>query len=138
MITDLCQVGRRGLEPVVVGPGFAQVGARRISERLSCEPPAQAEASRVYRAGEYRAILLVPGGVPTANQAGGACQSLGQAEVGGAVGLSDPGVVDARCRGMASFKKRHVLFYERHGFRVAERLDLKGGPPVWLMWHNPA
>jgi ribosomal protein S18 acetylase RimI-like enzyme len=34
---------------------------------------------------------------------------------------------------------RNTPLYERHGFRLVERHDLgAGGPPVWLMWRDPA
>jgi len=35
-------------------------------------------------------------------------------------------------------KERNVAFYSRHGFRVTEELRLPGGPPIWLMWRDPA
>jgi ribosomal protein S18 acetylase RimI-like enzyme len=35
-------------------------------------------------------------------------------------------------------KERNVAFYGRHGFRVTEKLDLPNGPPIWLMWRDPA
>ena len=38
---------------------------------------------------------------------------------------------------LESSKEQNVPFYERHGFRVTERLDLKGGPSMWLMWRDP-
>jgi ribosomal protein S18 acetylase RimI-like enzyme len=39
---------------------------------------------------------------------------------------------------LESSKERNVPFYERHGFRVTERIDLpKGGPSLWLMWRDP-
>ena len=38
---------------------------------------------------------------------------------------------------LESSKKQNVPFYERHGFRVTEQLDLKGGPSMWLMWRDP-
>jgi GNAT superfamily N-acetyltransferase len=39
---------------------------------------------------------------------------------------------------LESSKEANVPFYERHGFRVTERLDLpKGGPSLWLMWRDP-
>jgi ribosomal protein S18 acetylase RimI-like enzyme len=35
--------------------------------------------------------------------------------------------------------ERNVALYERHGFRVTEELPLPGGgPPIWLMWRDPA
>jgi ribosomal protein S18 acetylase RimI-like enzyme len=38
---------------------------------------------------------------------------------------------------LESSKERNVTLYERHGFRVVERLDLaKGGPSLWLMWRE--
>ena len=40
---------------------------------------------------------------------------------------------------LESSKRRNVVLYERHGFRVVEELRLpKGGPPVWRMWREPA
>jgi ribosomal protein S18 acetylase RimI-like enzyme len=34
---------------------------------------------------------------------------------------------------------RNRALYERHGFEVTEELSLpKGGPPIWLMWREPA
>ena len=39
---------------------------------------------------------------------------------------------------LESSKEGNVPFYERHGFRVTERLDVpKGGPSLWLMWRDP-
>ena len=38
---------------------------------------------------------------------------------------------------LESSKEQNVPFYERHGFRVTERLDLQGGPSLWLMWRDP-
>jgi ribosomal protein S18 acetylase RimI-like enzyme len=35
-------------------------------------------------------------------------------------------------------KERNVAFYGRHGFRVTEELQMPKGPPVWLMWRDPA
>lgn len=33
----------------------------------------------------------------------------------------------------------NLTFYARHGFAVIRRIDLpRGGPPVWLMWREPA
>jgi ribosomal protein S18 acetylase RimI-like enzyme len=40
---------------------------------------------------------------------------------------------------LESSKRRNVVLYERHGFRVVEELRLpKGGPQVWRMWREPA
>jgi ribosomal protein S18 acetylase RimI-like enzyme len=33
--------------------------------------------------------------------------------------------------------ERNVGFYNRHGFKVTEELQLPKGPPVWLMWRQP-
>jgi ribosomal protein S18 acetylase RimI-like enzyme len=34
--------------------------------------------------------------------------------------------------------ERNVPLYERHGFRVTERISVAhGGPDVWLMWREP-
>ena len=38
---------------------------------------------------------------------------------------------------LESSKEQNVPFYERHGFRVTERLDLRDGPSLWLMWRDP-
>jgi ribosomal protein S18 acetylase RimI-like enzyme len=35
-------------------------------------------------------------------------------------------------------KRRNIVLYERHGFRVVDEVKLpRGGPPVWLMWRDP-
>ncbi len=40
---------------------------------------------------------------------------------------------------LESSKRRNVVLYERHGFRVLEELRLpKDGPPMWRMWREPA
>jgi GNAT superfamily N-acetyltransferase len=40
---------------------------------------------------------------------------------------------------LESTKRRNVVLYERHGFRVVEELSLpKDGPPIWRMWRDPA
>jgi GNAT superfamily N-acetyltransferase len=40
---------------------------------------------------------------------------------------------------LESSKRRNVVLYERHGFRVVEELMLpKDGPPIWRMWREPA
>lgn len=37
-----------------------------------------------------------------------------------------------------SSKERNLPFYERHGFRLVERLDFPlRGPSLWLMWREP-
>ncbi len=39
---------------------------------------------------------------------------------------------------LESSKRRNVVLYERHGFRVVEELKLpKDGPPLWRMWREP-
>lgn len=38
---------------------------------------------------------------------------------------------------LESSKEANVPFYERHGFRVTERVALEGAPPIWLMWREP-
>lgn len=38
---------------------------------------------------------------------------------------------------LESSKESNVAFYERHGFAVTERMELPGGPPLWLMWRAP-
>jgi GNAT superfamily N-acetyltransferase len=40
---------------------------------------------------------------------------------------------------LESSKRRNVVLYERHGFRVLEEVQLpRGGPPIWRMWREPA
>ena len=34
--------------------------------------------------------------------------------------------------------ERNVAFYVRHGFKVTEEIRMPGGPPMWLMWRDPA
>jgi GNAT superfamily N-acetyltransferase len=34
--------------------------------------------------------------------------------------------------------ERGAAFYERQGFELMERIELKNGPPLWLMWREPA
>jgi GNAT superfamily N-acetyltransferase len=36
-----------------------------------------------------------------------------------------------------STKQQNVPLYERNGFRVMERLDIPGAPPLWTMWRDP-
>jgi GNAT superfamily N-acetyltransferase len=39
---------------------------------------------------------------------------------------------------LESSKRRNVVLYERHGFRIVEELRLpKDGPPIWRMWRDP-
>lgn len=39
---------------------------------------------------------------------------------------------------LESSKERNVPLYERHGFRVVERLELgRNAPSMWLMWRDP-
>jgi GNAT superfamily N-acetyltransferase len=38
---------------------------------------------------------------------------------------------------LESSKPENVPFYERHGFRVTDRLRMPRGPRVWLMWRDP-
>lgn len=40
---------------------------------------------------------------------------------------------------LESSKRRNVVLYERHGFRVVEEMKLPNdGPPLWRMWREPA
>jgi GNAT superfamily N-acetyltransferase len=35
-------------------------------------------------------------------------------------------------------RERNVHFYSRHGFEVTEEIRMPQGPPMWLMWRDPA
>jgi ribosomal protein S18 acetylase RimI-like enzyme len=37
-----------------------------------------------------------------------------------------------------STKQQNLALYERNGFRVVKRIDIRGGPPLWTMWRDPA
>lgn len=40
---------------------------------------------------------------------------------------------------LESSKEKNVPLYERNGFKVTEQIDIpNGGPPIWLMWRDPA
>jgi len=39
---------------------------------------------------------------------------------------------------LESSKERNVPYYQRHGFHVTEEMTLPKGPPIWLMWRDPA
>ncbi len=40
---------------------------------------------------------------------------------------------------LESSKRRNVVLYERHGFKVVEELRLpQDGPPIWRMWREPS
>jgi ribosomal protein S18 acetylase RimI-like enzyme len=40
---------------------------------------------------------------------------------------------------LESSKRRNVVLYERHGFKVTEQVRApRGGPPMWLMWREPS
>jgi ribosomal protein S18 acetylase RimI-like enzyme len=77
----------------------------------------------------HRYLYLV--GVHPGRQGGG----LGSALVRAGLEACDRDRVPAY---LESSKERNVPLYERHGFRVVERLELgRGAPPMWLMWRDP-
>jgi len=60
---------------------------------------------------------------------------VGRALLNAALELCDREALPAY---LDSSKERNVVFYSRHGFRVTEELRLPDGPPIWLMWRDPA
>lgn len=63
---------------------------------------------------------------------------------GGGIGSALLGPVLQRCDSdrigayLECSKEGNVEFYARHGFTVTERIELPGGPPLWLMWRGSA
>jgi GNAT superfamily N-acetyltransferase len=63
---------------------------------------------------------------------------------GGGIGSALLGPVLQRCDSdevgayLECSKESNVDFYARHGFAVTERIELPEGPPLWLMWREPA
>jgi GNAT superfamily N-acetyltransferase len=63
---------------------------------------------------------------------------------GGGIGSALLGPVLRRCDrdGVGAYlecsKESNVAFYARHGFALTERIELPDGPPLWLMWREPA
>ena len=55
--------------------------------------------------------------------------------------LLGPGLALCDTEGLPAYletaTERNVVFYNRHGFDVTDRIDLPQGPPVWLMWRAP-
>ena len=75
----------------------------------------------------YLAVL----GVDPERQGSG----LGSALLGPGLELCDRDGIPAY---LETAKQRNIAFYARHGFRVTGELTLPKGPPVWLMWREPA
>jgi len=38
---------------------------------------------------------------------------------------------------LESSKESNLSFYARQGFALTERIEIPGGPPLWLMWRRP-
>jgi GNAT superfamily N-acetyltransferase len=56
--------------------------------------------------------------------------------------LIQPGLDLCDAEGLPAYletgKQANLAFYGRHGFEILERVVLPKGPPVWLMWREPA
>ena len=61
-------------------------------------------------------------------------EGLGSALLGPVLGECDRLEIPAY---LETGKERNVHFYNRHGFKVTERLEMPDGPPLWLMWRDP-
>jgi ribosomal protein S18 acetylase RimI-like enzyme len=87
----------------------------------------QVEARHPERSHMYLAVL----GVDPGRQGEG----IGSALIGPGLELCDREGLPAY---LETAKERNLAFYGRHGFRITEELALPKGPPIWLMWRDPA
>jgi ribosomal protein S18 acetylase RimI-like enzyme len=100
-------------------------GPRRVSRLWTLIRKTEARYPKL----PHRYLYLV--GVQPGRQGGG----LGSALVRAGLEVCDRDRVPAY---LESSKERNVPLYERHGFRVVERLDLgRKAPSMWLMWRDP-
>lgn len=61
-------------------------------------------------------------------------QGLGSALLAGGLALADHDGVGAY---LETANEASLAFGERAGFHQVGRVELGGGPPIWLMWRNP-
>jgi ribosomal protein S18 acetylase RimI-like enzyme len=100
-------------------------GPRRVSRLWRLIRMTEARYPRV----PHRYLYLV--GVRPECQGGG----LGSALIRAGLEACDRDGLPAY---LESSKERNVPLYERHGFRVVERLELgRNAPSMWLMWRDP-
>jgi ribosomal protein S18 acetylase RimI-like enzyme len=73
--------------------------------------------------------LAVLGTDPSAQGAG-----IGSALIGPTLGRCDAEGIPAY---LESSKEANISFYQRHGFRVTQEIDLPQGPKLWAMLREP-